>query len=205
MFNRLKKRLPGNQGAATIEALGTVSVLLLSLLLALVVGVSFYNTSVLNSAAQNITLNTQVQIDRWCSPQSTSASCSSTGISRANLMRAAVVQRAEEELAYSGPIQSLVNGAVCDGEGSGIPCSSATASLNLTRPQASAVAWPTSTTPTNGVGVAQMGRGWGYNTVELRSQQTLLGGGPGQLLPGLGGGITVGARSMTTSYEDPGA
>lgn len=192
MFRLPPRRISSEHGAATIEALGTMVVLLLGLLLALVIGVSFYNLSILNSAAQNITLNTQVQIDRFCSPNQSGNDCT-TGINRAISMRDQVMTQADQSLAFSDPIECQVNAA---------PCGSAFASLNASRPQTTPVVLP-SAPPVNGVGLQAMPAGWGYNSIELSTRQQLLGAGANSLLPGLGGGLSLGARALTTSYKDP--
>lgn len=192
MFRLPRRRINSQHGAATIEALGTMVVLLMGLLLALVIGVSFYNLSILNSAAQNITLNTQVQIDRYCSPNQSGSDCI-TGINKAINMRDQVIAQTEDSLAFSDPIECQVNAA---------PCASAATSLNASRPQTTAVSLP-SAPAVNGVSMQAMQPGWGYNSIELSTQQQLLGAGSNTILPGLGGGLSLGARALSTSYKDP--
>lgn len=65
-MNRVFKQLHGQQGAALIEGFASMLALLMFLVVILFVGVAYYNTSVMNTATQNISLGVQTQL-RVCS------------------------------------------------------------------------------------------------------------------------------------------
>jgi hypothetical protein len=65
-MSRAFKQLHGQQGAALIEGFASMLALLTFLVVILFVGVAYYNTSVMNTATQNISLGVQTQL-RVCS------------------------------------------------------------------------------------------------------------------------------------------
>ena len=184
MMSSALKRLASQSGAAVIEALGTMVVFIAALLLALLVGVTFYNTNVLNSAAQNITLNTQVLTDRFCSPGQTDSQGS--GCASGQLAARGI---AGEVVANLNTSQSGVSRLLYVEPGSVLPISV------VAPPSTSAVTWPAAE---GFAGGATLPKGWGYNSVVLTANQQLVGG-PGALV----GPMTLKAKSIAVSYKDP--
>jgi len=175
----ISKILSSQSGAAVIEAMGTMLVFLGALLVSIFMGITFYNTNTLNSASQNIALNTQVQLDRFCSPQQ-NTDCS-MGIDRAAAIRETIITNTNSQLPFSEDIQ---------------------AAADLRPPSITETTFPGRTFLDGTVlpGTV-MPAGWGYNTIRLSAQQTLFGSNSSSL-PAMQP-LTLVANSMSTSYKDP--
>lgn len=186
MLASFTERLRSQVGAAIIETLGTMLVFLAALLLAMFIGVSFYNLNTLNSAAQNISLNTQVQVDRWCSPRQ-SNECA-LGKNAAQSISSAIVTETNKRLLFIDPAGITPSAVVAEPSAAGQAWPSGY--------QSPCVSGPGGCTTSTGASVD----GWGYNTVDLSVKQNVFGGSSSLL--GLEG-FTLNAHAMTTSYKDP--
>lgn len=187
MLASLTERLRSQVGAAVIETLGTMLVFLAALLLAMFIGISFYNLNILNSAAQNISLNTQVQVDRWCSPQQQNE-CA-LGKTAASSINSAIIADTNDQLLFTDPAGIQPTAIVAEPSAAGQTWPSGYQSPCASGPSGCK-------DPVTGANVD----GWGYNTIDLSVQQNIFGGSSSLLNID---GLTLNAHAMTTSYKDP--
>ena len=65
----LKTRIAKQSGAATIETMFTMVMLLMCLLMIVFVGTVYYNINLMDTATQNMSLSSATQLDHYCRDQ----------------------------------------------------------------------------------------------------------------------------------------
>lgn len=168
------RRKSAQDGAALIEGLASMLALLMFVVIVLFVGVAYYNTSVMNTATQNIALGVQTQLQvcsnsaALCDNANQQIANITTGITNQTFNSLALVDRNSANAKTN--LQCLPPGA-----------STVASPANNT-------AWPTTT-------------GWGYTRVrmEIPSDRFLLPGAQGFE----GNSLTYGSTAIGFSYAPP--
>ena len=193
----MSRNLKSERGAATIEALGVMSVLILALILALVGGITFYNLNTLNAASQNLALTTQAGVDRYCSPNQTSAQAvncqGAQGLDNGSAAGQAFIDSRDSIIASTQASMPYVDPG------------GLTAIYDIKPPATAAnTGWPVAYGPD---GVPQAAPsfegipGWGFSSVKLSATQGLVGGS--SLIPALSTPLSLKAQSIAISFQQP--
>jgi len=182
-------RMRAQDGAASIEALGMMLLMVGMFMIVIFIGVAFYNAQIMNTTAQTMSLSAQTEMDRWCSP-GFQLNCQ-MGEERARAAGSEIMAEAEKQLMFVKP-GSFV--AETDRAGSGSP-------ITIQRTGRST---PSATPDNNGgLGGEALNPGWGYSFVRLQAQFSIWDQNGSAPIPGLTGAFNIGAQAITPSYKDP--
>lgn len=94
----MKAKNKKQSGATTIEALGFILVLLASLILIVIIGAGYWNSSILNTTASSAALAGQTLVNANCSISRPSSSCTD----QANQVANEIVSGVENQLIFKG-------------------------------------------------------------------------------------------------------